>query len=87
MKRKWFRAKKHGNGWGLPLTWEGWTILIAYLLFLVGSFIWIDIGKIYESDTLLVYIPILSGATIFLVVILFLTGERSEWHRPGKKRK
>jgi hypothetical protein len=25
--RYWFPAKRHGWGWGLPVTWEGWLVL------------------------------------------------------------
>jgi hypothetical protein len=30
--RYWFRAKRYGWGWGLPLTWEGWVFLIVWLV-------------------------------------------------------
>lgn len=29
--RYWFPAKRYGWGWGLPATWEGWVVLLAYL--------------------------------------------------------
>ena len=29
-KNYWFRAQRYGWGWGLPLTWQGWIIVIAY---------------------------------------------------------
>jgi hypothetical protein len=29
--RYWFRAKRYGWGWGLPLTWEGWVVLAVWL--------------------------------------------------------
>lgn len=28
----WFRARRIGFGWGLPLRWQGWVVLVAYLL-------------------------------------------------------
>lgn len=27
----WFPAKRFGWGWGLPTTWQGWAVLIAFL--------------------------------------------------------
>jgi hypothetical protein len=30
-RRYWFRAKRVGWGWDLPLTWEGWTVLGVWL--------------------------------------------------------
>ena len=29
-QRYWFRAKRYGWGWGLPLTWQGWTVLAVW---------------------------------------------------------
>ncbi len=30
-KGAWFRAKKYGYGAGLPLVWQGWTLIPSYL--------------------------------------------------------
>jgi hypothetical protein len=27
----WFRAKRYGLGWGLPLAWQGWMFFLAWL--------------------------------------------------------
>jgi hypothetical protein len=32
--RYWFRAKRYGWGWGLPLTWQGWAVLLAFVALL-----------------------------------------------------
>jgi hypothetical protein len=32
--RYWFRAKRYGLGWGLPLAWQGWVVLVAWILVL-----------------------------------------------------
>jgi hypothetical protein len=34
-RKYWFPAKRYGWGWGLPLTWQGWVVLIAWTLVLV----------------------------------------------------
>jgi len=28
--RYWFPAKRHGIGWGLPATWQGWVAIALY---------------------------------------------------------
>ena len=33
--RYWFPAKKHGWGWGMPRTWEGWLVLVGYVTVLL----------------------------------------------------
>ena len=35
--RYWFRAKRYGWGWGLPLTWEGWLVLLVWLGIFVAA--------------------------------------------------
>src|ERR1700720_3484460 len=30
--RYWFRAKRYGLGWGLPLVWQGWVFLLAWIV-------------------------------------------------------
>lgn len=38
-KRYWFPAKAAGNGWGwgLPQVWQGWAVLVAFLVLLVAG--------------------------------------------------
>jgi hypothetical protein len=31
----WFRAKRYGWGWGPPVTWQGWGVLIGWLAVLI----------------------------------------------------
>jgi hypothetical protein len=31
-RRYWFRAKRYGLGWGLPLAWQGWAVFVSWLL-------------------------------------------------------
>ena len=31
-EKAWFRVKKHGYGVGLPITWQGWLLLVGYIL-------------------------------------------------------
>jgi hypothetical protein len=36
----WFRAKRYGWGWGLPITWQRWTVLISWLVVLLYGVRW-----------------------------------------------
>ena len=31
----WFPAKRYGWGWGLPCSWQGWIVMVAYVILLV----------------------------------------------------
>lgn len=36
-KRYWFPAKEYGYGWGLPVTWQGWLVIVAYLVLIAAG--------------------------------------------------
>lgn len=83
VSKPWFRAKKYGWGWGLPLTWQGWAVLAVYLGFIVYDFQRIDSHSHSGSDTLINFVPEVILASIILVIICYLTGEKPKW-RWGK---
>jgi hypothetical protein len=31
----WFPAKRYGWGWGPPATWQGWAVLIAFIILVI----------------------------------------------------
>lgn len=83
VKKPWFTTKRFGWGWGLPLKWQGWVVYIAYFGFVVWDFRRIDSASHSVSDTLYGFTPGLLVATILLIVICYLTGEKPRW-RWGK---
>ncbi|WP_243403462.1 MULTISPECIES: hypothetical protein [Bacteria] len=32
----WFAPKRFGYGAGLPIAWQGWAVLVAYLAVVIG---------------------------------------------------
>jgi hypothetical protein len=36
----WFPAKEEGLGWGLPVTWQGWAVVVTFFALLaVGRYL------------------------------------------------
>jgi hypothetical protein len=85
MRKPWFRAKKYGWGWGLPLTWQGWIVLIVYSVFIVWDFIRIDASSHSASDTIRPFLIDVVIASCVLILIAALTGEKPKW-RWGEKK-
>ena len=56
--KPWFAAKRYGYGAGLPIAWQGWALLAAYVALVAGL------------DELLV--P--AQAPLFLLLVAFATG-------------
>lgn len=81
-KRLWFKAKNYGWGW-YPVTWQGWVILLFFILLVIGNFIRIDRRSHSVSDTLINFVPQTFILIIFLLIICYKTGEKPEW-RWGK---
>jgi hypothetical protein len=74
----WFRAKRYGWGWGLPMRWQGWTTLIVYFLLLGVVALLFQPGRHPFAFTLLVTL-----VTLALVAVCWLKGEPPRW-RWGK---
>src|SRR5689334_21879874 len=74
-----FRRKRYGWGWGLPLTCQGWVVLVLY--FAAIAFIAVE----YPPSTGNVrFVAIVGSISVALVLVCWLTGEpphgRSERH-------
>jgi hypothetical protein len=67
--RYWFRAKRYGLGWGLPLAWQGWVFLLAWIVtVLVGHRLLLPADKVLRWT--------FTGAMlILLLVVCYWKGE------------
>jgi hypothetical protein len=74
----WFPAKRYGWGWGLPSVWQGWAVLIGYVVLVLGG-----VPFIHATKGGVVYIPYVAVLTVGLIAICWLTGEPPRW-RWGK---
>lgn len=72
--KHWFKTKRFGWGW-YPATWQGWIVLLIYLLFIfIISF---------ENPNIFVILGSTIFATSVLIWICAKTGEKPRW-RWGK---
>ncbi|HLH96459.1 MAG TPA: hypothetical protein VKW08_15190 [Xanthobacteraceae bacterium] len=70
----WFRAKRYGWGWGLPVRWEGWLVIAGFVgLLVLGSFLF---PPRTEIALYLIYVVLLS---VLLGAICWLKGEPTRW--------
>ncbi len=86
MKRLWFKAKRYGYGW-YPATWEGWGVLLLYLLL-----VFLNLKRLAPSFDLpqgFVF-PFLAETlilTILLIIVCWKTGEEAKWRWGDEKKK
>lgn len=77
--KPWFKAKKYGWGWGLPITWQGWIVFIVYFTFIIWDFFRIDESSHSASDTARPFIIQVIIASVILCIIAYMTGEKPKW--------
>ena len=78
MERLWFKAKTYGYGW-YPCSWQGWTIILVYIMVLLITFRIVDLRSHSGIDTLFgMFVPFIV-LTLLLIVIGYKTGERARW--------
>jgi len=73
-RRYWFAAKTFGWGWGLPLTWEGWLVLIAYLIALP-----VAVAFFPPDRNMPGFLASVFGLSGVLVAICWRKGEPPKW--------
>ena len=78
MRRLWFKNKSYGWGW-VPCSWEGWIILVAYVMYNVAVFRHMDGLSHSGSDTLMAWDLYFLGSTAILVALCYAKGERPRW--------
>ena len=70
----WFPTKRYGWGWGLPVCWQGWVVMIAYFVLLpLGAIIFPPVTQVFAF---MIYVQVL---TLVLVLICWLKGEPPRW--------
>jgi hypothetical protein len=75
----WFHAKQYGWGWGLPVAWQGWVVLCAYLVLVIGGIFVFDIKRQLAG-----YIFFAGTLTVLLIAICWVKGEKPAWRWGGE---
>ena len=73
-KKIWFPAKKYGWGWGFPCAWQGWIVLICFVILIMG----IPFLFPPHKSPLLFYMAI-TLASCLLILICYIKGEKPKW--------
>jgi hypothetical protein len=76
----WFPVKRYGWGWGLPVRWQGWVVLAAYLALAFAGIRYLD--PLRGVAGLLIYLLVL---TALLIAVVVAKGERPVGWRWGNQ--
>ena len=72
---EWFAPKRYGYGAGLPITWQGWAVMIGFVVLVIG------IGLLFK-DRPAALIAAIIPPTVALIIISSRTtrgGWRWRW--------
>jgi hypothetical protein len=72
--RYWFRAKRYGWGWGLPLTWEGWIVITVWLCVLVAV-----VPSLHAHRHVIDRVVFIVGMVVALFGVCYWKGEPVRW--------
>jgi len=75
-RKIWFPAKRSGWGWGLPVAWQGWVVL---LLFAIGVVATARLVPPHRSP--LAFGACIAVLIVLLTVVCWLKGEKPVWRR------
>jgi hypothetical protein len=76
----WFAVKLWGWGWGLPVRWQGWAVLVLYF-----AAIFLAIRYSRPQNDVGGFLMWLAIATVILIAIVAWKGEKPLAWRWGKK--
>lgn len=78
-KKLWFPAKTHGWGWGPPVCWQGWVVLLIFIGLIAAAPVLLPPQKSHVG-----YFAYVTALVCALIFICWKKGEKPKW-RWGKK--
>lgn len=73
-KTYWFPAKRYGWGWGIPNVWQGWLVLLVFLLLVVAGAV-----VVLPTQGQLIFNLYLGIICAVLITVCLLKGEPPRW--------
>ncbi len=74
----WFPAKRYGWGWGVPATWQGWVVLVGWLVLLLSG------GALLAPRSVPGFLLFTVVLTAALLRVCYAKGEPPRWRWGGK---
>jgi hypothetical protein len=75
-RRYWFKRKRYGWGWGLPVAWQGWVVLALFVAAISAA------SHLAPRHPVLFALAITASAAALLAVCLW-KGEPPKWRWGG----
>ena len=76
---EWFAPKRYGYGAGLPISWQGWLLTIAFLAVVIGAAIR------FGGQPLLMFAILAPSIILFTIIAAWTTRGGWRWRRGEKE--
>jgi hypothetical protein len=80
-KGYWFPGKRNGWGWGLPIRWQGWAVLIVYWIAILSTTVLLD-----TNTQQWIWIGFFVFYTLIVLLFMWKKGEPPRWRWRKKSR-
>jgi len=74
----WFPAKRYGWGWGFPIAWQGWVVMIGWIVILMAGSLPLAAHGLWVRFT--VFEIVMVGV---LIAVCYWKGEKPRWRWGG----
>jgi hypothetical protein len=79
MTRYWFKPKRYGYG-ATPVTWEGWAVTAAFVLFVIGASYWRLMHSLPTGEDWYYWLAaVLAAAAVLVAVSYWKTDGEWRW--------
>ena len=84
----WFPAKRYGWGWGPPVTWQGWVVVMVWFAILLLGLIVLESRRLSLAGSQLIawtllYVLFMS---VVLALVCYWKGEPPQWRWGDRSR-
>ena len=76
--RYWFPAKRFGWGWGLPVCWQGWLVMLVFLAMVSGAIHYLSL-----TGNRLAFYGLIALSVLALLAVCRWKGEPTRWRWGG----
>lgn len=76
---EWFAQKRYGYGAGLPISWQGWALTVAFIAYAGG------VSVAFKDKPLVMIALIAPAAVIFLTIVAKTTRGGWRWRWGGEE--
>jgi hypothetical protein len=80
----WFSAKRYGYGWGMPARWQGWAVLLAYVVAAALGAIY-TAGAWQSGQGSIIFVGYMFALSSLLVAVCYWKGEPPRWRWGGNE--